>query len=75
MNAGKRDKNRQRLALIVNILNAHPGGLWIRELARRTGLHMETVRRLLGKNSHVFMEYADFTRYGINLKIIKLRKS
>lgn len=68
-------KERARLAAMVRVLKAHPTGLWIRELARRTGLHMETVRRLVKKYPNTFVEYADFTKYGINLKIVKLRRT
>ena len=57
---------------LVAELRANPGGLWVREIARRTGIHMETARRLIDRHPQVFREYADFTAYRINLKIIKL---
>ena len=44
----------------------------MREIARRTGIHMETARRLIERHPQIFREYADFTAYRINLKIIKL---
>ena len=66
-------KELQNLAKLVKILRIHPGGLWVRELARQGSLHMETVRRLIKKHPCIFMEYADFTSYKINLKIIKLK--
>jgi len=64
-----------RLSKMIHALKSNPGGLWIRELARQTGLHSETVRRLVLKHPKIFVEYADFTKYGINLKIVKLRRA
>ena len=65
----KQDTN---IIKIVRTLRFHAGGLWIREIARQTNLHMETVRRLIDKHPQVFSEYADFTSYKINLKIVRL---
>lgn len=72
----KKDKmmESKRLGRLVNALRENPGGLWMRELARRTSLHSETARRIVSGHPEVFMEYADFTRYGVNLKIVKLKK-
>lgn len=53
-------------------LKMNPGGLWVRELARRCGIHMETARRIIVRFPNIFREYADFTAYKINLKIIAL---
>jgi DNA-binding IclR family transcriptional regulator len=66
-------KDIQNLAKIINALKTSPGGLWIREICRQTNLHFETVRRLLDRYSFLFDEYADFTQFRINLKIIRLR--
>ena len=46
----------------------------MRELARQAGLHSETVRRIVISHPKIFTEYADFTKYGIKLKIVKLKK-
>ena len=70
---GKLSENHfQNMRKLVAELRANPGGLWVREIARRTGIHMETARRLIDRHPQVFREYADFTAYRINLKIIKL---
>ncbi|MEA3343361.1 MAG: hypothetical protein U9Q92_04285 [archaeon] len=53
-------------------LRTNPGGLWVREIARRCGIHMETARRIIERHPQIFREYADFTAYRINLKIIAL---
>jgi DNA-binding IclR family transcriptional regulator len=66
-------KDAQNLAKIINALKTSPGGLWIREICRQTHLHFETVRRLLDRYSFLFDEYADFTQYRINLKIVRLK--
>ncbi|MEA3229409.1 MAG: hypothetical protein U9P44_00695 [archaeon] len=66
-------KERKDLLKIIEILKKHPGGLWIRELSRQADLHMEIARRLIQKHPQIFEEYADFTPYKINLKIIKLK--
>ena len=59
---------------IISVLKEHPYGLWIREIARRSGLHIEQVRRIIEAYPDLFEEYADFTHYKINLKIVRLRK-
>ncbi len=59
---------------VIEVLREHPYGLWIREIARRTGLHMEQVRRVITSYPQLFEEYADFTSYGINLKIVRLKR-
>lgn len=59
---------------VIEVLREHPYGLWIREIARRTGLHVEQVRRVMASYPTLFEEYADFTSYGINLKIVRLKK-
>ncbi len=59
---------------VIEVLRDHPYGLWIREIARRSGLHMEQVRRVVSAYPELFEEYADFTTYGINLKIIRLKR-
>lgn len=66
-------KETIQLARIVKNLKENDSGLWIRELSRRCEIHPEIVRRLLNKYSALFEEYADFTTYKINLKIIKLK--
>jgi DNA-binding IclR family transcriptional regulator len=65
-------KEMENMVHIINALKKNPGGLWVRELSRQTKLHMETVRRIVDKYPAVFQEYADFTAYKINLKIIRL---
>jgi len=61
------------LQKVVAVLTKNPGGLWIREISRQSGVHMESVRRLIKKYPFIFEEYADFTPYKVNFKIIKLR--
>ncbi|MEA2003465.1 MAG: hypothetical protein U9O53_00715 [archaeon] len=67
------EKERKNLLKLIDVLKANPDGLWIRELARQAKLHMETARRLIMKYPQIFDEYADFTAYRINLKLIKLK--
>ena len=67
------DKERKNLLKLIKILKENPTGLWIRELSRQSKLHMETARRLIQKYPQIFEEYADFTPYKINLKLIKLK--
>lgn len=62
------------LKKIIAALKANAGGLWVREIARQSGLHLDVVRRLLVTYPFLFEEYADFTQYGVRLKIIKLRR-
>ncbi len=57
---------------MISALRANPGGLWVRELSRRCGIHMETARRIIDRYPQIFRMYADFTAYKINLKIIAL---
>lgn len=66
-------KELESLAKVVKVLQSHQGGLWIRELARKSEMHMETARRLIKAHPQLFQEYADFTAYNINLKIIRLK--
>lgn len=73
MGAKNIKKETLQLAKIVKNLRENTSGLWIREIARRCEVHPEIVRRLLNKYSALFEEYADFTTYNINLKIIKLK--
>lgn len=68
------DKEIEHLVKIVKALKAHPGGLWIRELARQSDMHMESARRIIKQYPQLFQEYADFTAYRINLKIIRLKR-
>lgn len=72
----KKDKSleEKRLLLLSEILKRHPGGLWIRELARRAKLHSETTRRIIASHPDNFLNYADFTKYRVNLRIIKLKR-
>ena len=67
------EKERKNLLKLIDVLRANPDGLWIRELSRQAKLHMETARRLIIKHPQIFDEYADFTVYRINLKLIKLK--
>lgn len=67
-------RDAQNLTKIVAVLKASEGGLWFREIARQTGLHEETARRLIRKYPMLFEEYADFTPYRIRLKIIRLKR-
>ncbi len=72
--AGKLSKKEMEyLGKIVTSLKSNPGGLWVREISRQTKLHMEIVRRMINKYPQIFQEYADFTAYKINLKIIRLK--
>jgi len=67
-------KNVNLLKKIVTVLRDQPGGLWIREIARQTNEHPETIRRVIAKYPYIFEEYADLTQYGINLKFVRLKK-
>ncbi len=67
------DKERENIVKLIGVLKKHKGGLWIRELSRQSKLHMETVRRLIQRYPEVFEQYADFTSYRINLKLIRLK--
>ena len=66
-------KDMENIGKIISSLKTNPGGLWVREISRQTKLHMETVRRIVNKYPQIFQEYADFTAYKINLKIIRLK--
>jgi len=63
----------KRLKKIVSVLEMHPNGLWMREIARQTNLHVEIVKRIISRHTLIFEEYADFTQYNIKLKLIRLR--
>ena len=65
------EKRTSRLIKVLSILNNHQGGLWMREIARQSGIHLEEIRRLITNYPEFFEQYADFTPYNINLKIIK----
>ena len=67
------EKERKNLLKLIDILRANPNGLWIRELSRQANIHMEIARRLIQKYPQIFEDYADFTAYKINLKLIKLK--
>ena len=74
--AGKSESREAEYASrIIKVLKKHPYGLWIREIARQAGLHMEQVRRIIGAYPEIFEEYADFTNYKINLKIVRLKRN
>ena len=66
-------KRLSRIKKTVAVLNNHPGGIWLREISRQTGIHIEEIRRLIALYPMLFEDYADFTPYNINLKIIKLK--
>ena len=66
-------KRLSRIKKVISLLNLHEGGLWLREISRQTGIHIEEIRRLIHLYPMLFEEYADFTPYSINLKIIKLK--
>ena len=66
-------KELVNLFKIIGLLKTASGGLWVREIARQTKMHMETARRIIIKYPKIFEEYADFTSYNINLKIIRLK--
>ncbi len=68
------DVEVDHVSRIIKVLKKYPYGLWVREIARQSGLHMEQVRRVILKYPELFEEYADFTNYKINLKIIRLKK-
>lgn len=40
----------KRLKALTGLLKAHPEGLWVRELARQTGLSKSSVSRYLGRD-------------------------
>ncbi len=63
----------KRLKKIVSVLESHESGLWLREIARQTNLHVETVKRIITKHTLIFDEYADFTQYNIKLKLVRLK--
>ncbi len=67
-------KEVEQTSRIIRVLKKHPYGLWIREIARQAGLHMEQVRRIINRYPEIFEEYADFTDYRINLKIVRLKR-
>ncbi len=68
-------KEVEHASRIIRVLKKHPYGLWIREIARQAGLHMEQVRRVIITYPEIFEEYADFTNYNINLKIVRLKRN
>jgi len=68
------DVEVEHASKIIKVLRKYPYGLWVREIARQSGLHMEQVRRVISKYPELFEEYADFTNYKINLKIIRLKR-
>lgn len=59
---------------IIKLLKKNPSGLWIREISRRSNLHMETVRRIVSRNKNLFETIEYKTANKVNLKIIKLKK-
>ncbi|GEM_PF-4118570 len=69
-----KSKDVDLLNKIIRILKYQPGGLWIREIARQTSSHPESIRRIISKYDGIFEEYADLTQYGINLKFVRLKK-
>ncbi len=74
-NALKKRINKDELLIkMVNILKYQPAGLWIREIARQCNVHPEQVRRVILTHKEIFEEYADLTKYNINLKFVRLRK-
>ncbi len=52
-----RSVDAKRLQALRRLLKAHPQGLWVRELARRTGLGKSSVARYLEKDLRKEIEF------------------
>jgi hypothetical protein len=67
-----RKDTAENVVKIVQCLKAAEGGwLWVREIARRCGLHHKTVSRLV--DSHLAMFVEEQTLEPFNVRMIKLK--
>lgn len=66
----KKGPDIAKIKLIRNVLRKNPEGLWIREIARKTGLDKSTVSRYLTE----FMKDEIEEVYSVSGKLIKIVK-
>ncbi len=63
----------EKVKLIREVLSRNPKGLWIREIARRSGLDKSTVSRYLAEYMRGEVEDAYPKVKGNLIKVVKLR--
>ena len=63
----------QKIQIIRRILREHPQGIWIREIARKTGLDKSLVSRYLAEYMDDELEEV-YPVKGKLIKIVKLRE-
>jgi transposase len=68
----KRGPDKNKIKKIRKELAKNPGGLWTREISRRTGVSKSTVNRYL----HRFMgdEIEEVLRAGDLIRVVRLKK-
>lgn len=68
-----RGPDKEKIKLIKEALAKNPQGLWIREIARKTGLDDSTVSRYLAKYLDEKVEEV-YSVKGKLIKIVKLKR-
>jgi DNA invertase Pin-like site-specific DNA recombinase len=69
----KKGPDVEKIKLIRKVLRENPDGLWVREIARKTGLDDSTVSRYLAEYLDEEMEEV-YSVKGQLIKIVKLKR-
>ena len=70
-NMPKKGYDEVKIEKIINVLKANPNGLWVREIARKSGLDKSTVSIYLSK---YMKEKVTVTSISNLVKIYKLKR-
>jgi DNA invertase Pin-like site-specific DNA recombinase len=70
----KRGPDLEKIKLIKDVLRKNPQGLWVREIARKTGLDKSTVSIYLAKYMQDEVEDTFPDVKGELIKVVKLKK-
>jgi len=57
---------------IVKCLEAEEGWTWIRDIARKSGIHHKTVSRLIDRHIHMFLETQEMEPF--KLRMVRLKQ-
>ena len=67
----RKDTMRNIVKIVKCLKQAEEGWLWIREVARRTGLHHKTVSRLIDRHLSMFVEIERLEPF--NVRMLRLK--
>lgn len=64
----------KRMQIILDLLRKHPTGIHLRGIERITGIHHQTVARIVENYLDFFVESQVIEEFGLNPRIIRLRQ-